>query len=147
MKLNVLEERENPVLKRKELVLNVDYEQGSTASKAALQKAVSEQLNANIENVEITKILSENGKTAGTAWVKIWQDKKIPLYKAKKAEAPKEEAKVEEKPAAEENKEEPKQAATDEHVEEVAPKEEPGEPKKAATDEHVEEVAPKQEGE
>ena len=139
MKFDVLEEKENPVLKRKEIIISLNYGKGTTPSKADLQKAVSEQLNANIENIEITKILSEIGKPMGKAWIKIWQEKKVPLYDKKKTE-------VKEEPAAEVKKEEPKQeqtkqAATDEHVEEVAPKE------GSSIEEHVEEASPKQEGE
>ena len=123
MRLKIIEEKENPVLKRREIVASLDYEQGSTPSKADLQKALSEQLNVGMENIEVSKILSENGMSIGMAWVKVWAEKKVPLYKTKKGE------------------ETPKQAATDEHVEEVAPKEGP------SIEEHVEEVAPKQEGE
>ena len=133
MRFKIIEEKENPVLKRKELVASIDYEQGSTPSKAEMQKAISEQLNANIENIEISKILSDNGRSIGMAWIKIWSEKKIPAYKTKKAEA------KEEKPAEETKQEQPKEAATDEHVEEVAPKEGP------SLEEHVEEVAPKEE--
>ena len=77
MKLKILNEKENPMLKRKEIVASIDYEGGSTTSKADLQKLVSEQLNAKIENVEISKILSEMGRTGGKAWIKIWEEKKV----------------------------------------------------------------------
>ena len=62
MKFKILEEKENPMLKRKEIVMSLDYEGGSTPSKADLQKVLSEQLNANIENVEISKIMSDVGQ-------------------------------------------------------------------------------------
>jgi ribosomal protein S24E len=121
MKFKILEEKENPMLKRKEILMSLDYEGGSTPSKADLQKLLSEQLNANIESVEISKILSEIGRTRGKSWVKIWQEKKVPIYseKKKKEEKPKEvpkqeapkEIPKEEKPEQpkEEKKEEPKQ--------------------------------------
>jgi ribosomal protein S24E len=126
MEFKILEEKDNPVLKRKEIVGSLDYGMGSTPSKAALQKHLSEQLKANIENVEITKILSESGMAKGTAWVKVWQEKKVPLYKTKKAEAPKEEAKPEEKPAEQPKAEEkPKEEAPKEEPKKEQPKEEP----------------------
>jgi ribosomal protein S24E len=92
MKFKILEEKENPMLKRKEMIMSLDYEGGSTPSKADLQKLLSEQLNANIESVEISKILSEIGRTMGKAWVKLWQEKKVPIYSElkKKEEKPKE---------------------------------------------------------
>jgi len=117
MKFEVLEEKENPVLKRKELVISLDYQQGSTPSKMDLQKALSEQMNANIEGIEISKIISETGLPMGKAWVKIWQEKKIPLYKKK--EKPKEEA-----PKPEEPKQGPQGAKPAEQPKEEKPKEE-----------------------
>jgi len=112
VKFNVIEEKENPLLKRKELLLSIDYEGGSTPSKSELQKFLAEQLNANMENLEISKVLSEIGLPRGKAWVKIWEEKKIPLYsEKKKKEAEKaEEEKVEEVEEEKSNeKEEPKQ--------------------------------------
>ena len=116
MKFDVLEEKDNPVMKRKEFVLSLDYGLGSTPSKAELQNAVASNMKASADSVEITKITSEVGKAFGKAWVKIWQEKKIAPYKAKKGEA-----------------------ATDEHVEEKSSNAE------VATDEHVEEKAPEEE--
>lgn len=126
MKFETVDEKENPMLKRKEIVISLDYEGGSTPSKADLQKTLSDQLKANIENVEISKILSETGRTVGKAWIKVWYEKKVPIYsESKKAETPKpQESKAEkakevrgEKMSAEEQ---PK-----EEVKQEAPKEEP----------------------
>jgi ribosomal protein S24E len=127
VKFKVLDEKENPMLKRKEMLMSLDYEGKSTPSKADLQKLLSEQLNANIESVEISKILSEIGRTMGKAWVKLWQEKKVPIYSElkKKEEKPKKAPKPEqpkEEPKAEVKKEEPKQ-------EEQKEKEEPMEKK------------------
>ena len=106
MKFTVLEEKDNPVMKRRELLLSLDYGLGSTASKAELQKAISEQMKAGIDSVEIDKISSDIGRPFGKAWVRIWKDKKIEAYKtkneqkaeeSKQQEAPKQEAKPEEK--------------------------------------------------
>jgi ribosomal protein S24E len=114
MRFKIIEEKENPVLKRKEMIASIDYQQGSTPSKADLQKAISEQLNANIENIEINKILSDVGRPIGMAWIKVWSEKKVPIYKTKKAET------KEEKPA-----EEPKQEAPKEEKKEEPKQEEP----------------------
>lgn len=97
MKVQILTEKENPLLKRKEIILTIDYDGGATPSKAELQKMVAEQLKANIENVEIAKILSEIGIPRGKAWVRIWQEKKVPIYSEAKKEKPKEESKTGEK--------------------------------------------------
>lgn len=111
MKFQIIEEKENPLLKRKEILISVDYEGGATPSKAYLQKSFAEHFKVGIEKVEVTKILSETGLAKGKALVKIWQDKKVPIYseiKKEKAEKPveKKEKPKEEKPK--ETKEEPK---------------------------------------
>lgn len=124
MKTNVIEEKENPLLKRKELLISVDYEGKSTPSKAELQKLLAQEMNANIENLEISKVLSETGLSRGKAWIKVWDEKKVEVYvdKSKKAEegqeAPAEETKTEEV------KEVPSEA-----VEEAKPEEAKEEPK------------------
>ena len=62
MDFSVIEERENPVMKRKELVLSLDYGLGSTVSKAELQSAVASKLKASADAIEVTKIVSEVGR-------------------------------------------------------------------------------------
>jgi phosphosulfolactate synthase (CoM biosynthesis protein A) len=71
---------------------------------------LSEELKASIDSIEISKIFSEMGISKGKAWIKIWKEKKIPIYseiKKEKVEKPKEE-KPEAKPK-EEKKEEAKE--------------------------------------
>jgi small subunit ribosomal protein S24e len=111
MEIQIINEKENPLLKRREVLANINYQGGSTPSKAELQKILAEQLKANIENIEITKIISEVGLSKGRAWIKIWQEKKVPIYaELKKEEKPKEEKKEEApKPEAEQPKAELKQ--------------------------------------
>jgi small subunit ribosomal protein S24e len=109
MKIEVVTEKENPLLKRKEIIISLDYDGKSTISKADLQKLIAEQFKAGVDSVEITKILSEVGIPKGRGWIKIWNEKKVPIYseiKKEKAAKPKEEAKKEEKP-----KEAPKEEA------------------------------------
>ena len=91
MKFHVIEEKENPVIKRREILISLDYDGKSTTSRSELQKSLAEHFKSNIENVEITKILSETGLTKGKAWIKIWHDKKVPIYseiKKEKTEKP-----------------------------------------------------------
>lgn len=103
----MISEKENPLFKRKEILASLDYKGGSTPSKADLQKMLAEQFKVAIDSVEITKVLSENGLTKGRIWIKIWHEKKVPIYaelkKKKKgaeeepSEAPKEVSKEEKK--------------------------------------------------
>jgi ribosomal protein S24E len=107
MKIETVSESENLLQKRREIIANLEYD-GATTSKSDLQKLIADQFKVSIDSVEITKILSEVGRSKGKAWIRIWKEKKIPLYselkkekKAKPAEAkeekPKEEPKKEEK--------------------------------------------------
>lgn len=93
MNISVIEEKENVLLKRKDMIIDVNYENSSTPSKAVLQAAVSKQMHANIEHIEVSKIISDFGKPKGKAWIKIWKEKKIGIHGLKK-EAPAEEKKA-----------------------------------------------------
>ena len=98
MKMRILNEKENPLLKRKEIIVSMDYDGKATISKAELQKMLSEELKTSIDSVEVTKIFSEFGTPRGKAWIKVWKEKKVPIYsevKKEKAEKPKEEKKEE----------------------------------------------------
>ncbi len=94
MEFKIISEKQNPVMKRRELLAELKYN-GVTPSKAHVQEHVAAKLSVNQENVEVSKILSEHGKPAGKAWIKIWEQKKVGLYSQAKAE--KEPAKEEEK--------------------------------------------------
>lgn len=98
MDIRVVAEKENPLLKRKDIIVALDYEGKSTTSKAELQKLISEQFKSGIDSVEVTTIMSEVGSSKGKAWIKIWQEKKVPIYSEIKKEKKPTEAKKEEKP-------------------------------------------------
>ena len=87
MKLNITEEKENPLLKRKSVILNLDFEKGATASKADLQKRIAEHYKVEPKHVEIIKVLTKTGNFQGKAWANVWEEKEIPIYGEKKAEA------------------------------------------------------------
>jgi len=116
MKFNVIEEKENKLLKRKEILVRLDYEGKSTPSKAELQKILADHFKVKMENLEISKVLSEIGLTKGKAWIKIWEEKKVPIYSEIKKKAEKEE-----KP--EEKKEEPAEIKEETKPEESKPEE------------------------
>ncbi len=83
MKVQIITEKKNPLMKRNEVVLSVDYEGGVTPSKQTLQQKVSEEFNSPLENIEIRKILSETGYSKGKAWINVWEHK-VPEKKMKK---------------------------------------------------------------
>ena len=113
MQYDKLEEKNNPIFKRKEFLLKMDYD-GPTPSKAVLQQMLAKDFKTQPNRVEINKIISFLGKASGKIWVRVWEEKEIELYKEKNApkeEAPAEEPKseVKEEPKAEEPVEESKE--------------------------------------
>lgn len=76
MNFQVVNEKENPLFKRKEVLMSLDYQGGSTPSKADLQKSLSEHFKVNVDSIEIAKIISETGLPRGRAWIKTGRTKK-----------------------------------------------------------------------
>ena len=130
MKLSVINEKDNPLFKRKELQIEIDHDASATPSKAEVQLLMSKELKKSVENVDIRSIFSDSGISSSKAKVFLWEEKKVPdLSKVVKEKKPKEEAKPKEEgkePAKEEAKpkEEPKK--------ETKPEEKPKEEKKEA---------------
>jgi len=125
--LNIVSEKHNPFLKRKEIMLSIEHSAESTPSKAAVQELLAKQLSADKEKIEIIDIISETGLPRSRLFVYLWEE--VPVRKVKKA------AEKEEK--AEAPKEEKKEVATQEKKKETkeekkteAPKEEKKEEKK-----------------
>lgn len=116
MKFDIIDKKQNPLLKRKEILIFLDYEGGCTPSKLDLQKALAESMKVNAGNIEISKILSEIGLSRGKAWVKIWEEKSGFDYTKK--EAPKPEVKEEPKEKVEKPKEEKPKEVKEEKKEE-----------------------------
>ena len=84
MHFEILEEKENPLLKRKESVLNIDYEGGATPKKEDLMQALEKKFIFGKGFIDITKIISEIGLSKGKAFVRVWEVK--PPEKKKKGE-------------------------------------------------------------
>lgn len=78
--MKIISEKDNPLLKRKEIIAELDYDKGPTPSKAQLQLLFAKKFSVEPEKVEISKILSETGMAKGRAWIKIWDEKKVPIY-------------------------------------------------------------------
>jgi len=98
MKIDVLEKKENPILKRIDLLLLVDHDKQPTPKKEELTKAIADMFKSVPEKVEITYIFSEFGVTKARVKAKVWEEKPPEKKKKKKEEKPKEEKKPEEKP-------------------------------------------------
>ncbi len=79
--IEIINEFDNRVMKRKEYVLKIDYGGGATPSKGDLQLLIAKKMAVEPEKVEIVKILSEKGYPAGKVWVKIWDEPKVEVIK------------------------------------------------------------------
>jgi len=77
--MDIIEQKENPLLKRKEVIVSLKYDK-STPSKAEMQALMSKHFRTEPTRVEIKKIMTDFGAASGKMWVNIWQDKEIPLY-------------------------------------------------------------------
>jgi len=116
MKLDVVEKKENPFLKRTDLILTVDHKGQATPKAEDLEKSIAEQFKSVPEKVEIVYIFSEVGLAKAKVKARVWKEKTIEKKKKKEAEIKeKKEEPVEKKPEkqkSEEKKEEkPKEDA------------------------------------
>ncbi len=101
MKIKITSERENPIMERKELQVEIEHDKGPTPSKAQIQSLLAAELKKEIEHIDIRNIFSEYGKPFSSSKVFVWKEKKAPDFskvkKVKKGEAPAEAEKKEEK--------------------------------------------------
>ncbi len=118
MKMNIANEKQNPYMRRKEIILEIDHEAESTPSKAAIQELLAKQISADKEKVEIIDIVSETGRAKSKSIVFVWEEVQKKKEKKKEVEQKQEAIKTEVKE--EQKAEEKKEAAK----EEKAPKEE-----------------------
>lgn len=89
MDLNILEERENVLLARKELRLNIKHPSSATPKKQELLKELSEKYSVPEDHIIIDFIFSKKGMNESVAKVKIYKEK--PKIKEKKQKEKKEE--------------------------------------------------------
>ncbi|MBN2102189.1 MAG: hypothetical protein JW716_04950 [Candidatus Aenigmarchaeota archaeon] len=114
MKIDVTENKENPLMKRNEVRAIIHHEGGATPSRVQILEHLSKSLKANKDNIVINKIFGLKGIDKSEAKIAVYKDKKdIPKAVAEKM------ARRNKPPKGSEVKEEAA-PATDE-----APKEEP----------------------
>jgi ribosomal protein S24E len=122
MKMDVLDKKENPFLKRTDLILMIDHVGQATPKKEEIIKEIAGKFDSSPEKVTVEYIFSEFGLAKAKVKAKVWKEKAPEKNKkmkkteeGKKEEQPKEETKKEEKKPEEkpkevkvEKKEEPK---------------------------------------
>lgn len=148
MEIEIIEERENPLLERRELTVKVTHDAATPPRDAVREKLIA-LLNAGKDTVILGSLKSKFGVRESIAAVKVYKTKERALQveprhaleknslieKAKKEEKPKEEkpkpeAKKEEKPKAEKKEEKPKPEKKEEKPKPEGKKEEKPEAKK-----------------
>ncbi len=130
IRIKVLTEKKNPILKRTDLMLMVDHTAQPTPKTDDIIKKIAEKFKTSPEKVEVVYIFSQKGIARSRVKARIWKEK-TPVKKVKKKEEVKreepkelEEERVEEKP----EKEKPEMKKP-EKVEDTKPGEEPEEKK------------------
>ena len=114
-----VEKKNNPFLKRTDLVLSLIHKGMATPSRNEVIQKIAEKYGSKPEHIEISYIFTQTGLTESIVKARIWKEKIIkreekPKEEKKeevKEEKPKEEAKPEEK--IEEKKEQPKVKTTE----------------------------------
>lgn len=129
MKMEIINEKKNPVLKRDEHRIRLEHKGKATPSRFELAKEVSRLLKTKEDLIIIDKILSRRGKQESDVYVLSYKKTDdMPKYKAEKMKARAKEPKKAEAPAEEPKAEEaPKEKPAEEKAEEA-----PAEEKEAA---------------
>ena len=85
MKIDIIDEKYNPFMKRKELVINIETPEESTPARAQLIELLTKHIDKQADYIEVTKILSSHGLPKAKAWIFVWDEKR--LKEEKKEEA------------------------------------------------------------
>lgn len=88
IKIDILQEHDNKLLKRKDLLLIVDHVGQPTPKKSELEEKIAEQFKVERDKVEIIYIFSEKGRAASKVKAKIW-DKPVKKEEKKEEKAEK----------------------------------------------------------
>ena len=95
MKIEIVERKNNPFLKREELKIKIEHLGEKTPEKAAFQIFLSKELGEHANKIDIRKIFSKPGIGMSDSTVYIWKEKVVPVLsevkKAKKAQPDKKE--------------------------------------------------------
>jgi len=88
MDIKIVEEKESPLLKRKDLHLEISHESAPTPSKAELTKQLAEKYKVDESQVVIGYMFTAKGMCKTAAKVKILKEKPKAPKAAEKKEAP-----------------------------------------------------------
>lgn len=77
MEFEIIEDRYNQPLRRRELKILVKHENAPTPHRAILQKFFAENFNVDITRVDVCKIFSKRGIGNSEIRIKIWDEAKV----------------------------------------------------------------------
>jgi len=87
MKLDVVSEKHNPLLARREVQIAAFHPEEPTPSRAVVQQLVSKQLNIDAVKIDVRNIFSKIGSAKSDVKIFIWDNKTVEdSSKAKKDE-------------------------------------------------------------
>jgi len=125
MKIDVIEQKKNPFLKRTDLMLMIDHTGSATPKEEELKKEIAKKFKSGPDHVEVVYIFTQAGIAKSKVKSRIWVGKAPVKIKKPKVEKPKkEEPKPEEAPK-EEGK--PEEKKPEEKKPEAKPEEKPKE--------------------
>lgn len=120
MDIEIIKERDNLLLNRKEMTLNISHNSGATPSRDDVKKRLVAELNSQYDLVVVDRLTTEFGAQKTTVYAKVYSDVNrvnqvenkhiIERNKAKPVEEPKAEEEVDAK-VEKTSGEEPKEAA------------------------------------
>ena len=128
MEIKVSNELYNPLLKRKEITLEIEHTGEGTPQRFDIRKRMASKLNAKIENVFVVSLDTSTGLQRSTCTLQVYDDSRaasstVPEHIATRNLPPEERAKVKEAKAAK-----PEKAAKPAEKREAKPKESEAKP-------------------
>ena len=93
MKIEITKEKENPVMKRKEVTIHIIHDKEPTPNRAAVQKIISKEIKQDPVHVDIRQLISRKGMGRSDAKVFVWKEPKVKDLEKEAADAKKEEKK------------------------------------------------------
>ncbi len=115
MKIKILEVKENPLMKRRELKGIIEHDGMPTPSRASVQMYLAKEQGVPPKHVDVRKIFSAEGREDARLIAYIWEEKEVPVLEEKKDQ--KEEAKEGETKPEEKAEEEAKEEKQEEKAE------------------------------
>ncbi|HHQ44700.1 MAG TPA: 30S ribosomal protein S24e [Candidatus Altiarchaeales archaeon] len=73
MEIEITQDKENPLLKRREVKFNLTYE-GTTPAREEVKSKISAMLDSDPKLTVVDRIMPEYGKTSAKGYVKVYED-------------------------------------------------------------------------